>query len=206
MTIGVIKNHSVSSTVRLHKIVFLLLKLGLPLTPLTLALLFYFFVLTDMHFEEDSISFFSICVLFACICGFIVESIAVNVTTFCCSLDVDMNYVPANSDFTLDFKWFERSLGAVYVCFLIIFALSRSNFIFWGPMPTLFPMSALQIALRPENLPNWADAYVPTTDRRAAEPLHESFIGKPAWVISTWRLKRAVDLLVTGRSFSSSPF
>lgn len=130
MTIGVIKNHSVSSTVRLHKIVFLLLKLGLPLTPLTLALLFYFFVLTDMHFEEDSISFFSICVLFACICGFIVESIAVNVTTFCCSLDVDMNYVPANSDFTLDFKWFERSLGAVYVCFLIIFALSRSNFIF----------------------------------------------------------------------------
>jgi hypothetical protein len=129
MTIGVIKNHSVSSTVRLHKIVFLLLKIGLPLTPFALALLFYIFVLIDLHLEDDSISFFSICVLFACICGFIIESIIVNITVHCCALDVDEAYAPPNSDFTLDFKWFERSLGVVYVCFLIIFALSRSNFI-----------------------------------------------------------------------------
>lgn len=129
MTIGMIKNHSVSSTVRLHQLVFLLLKIGLPLVPLALALLFYFYVLIDLHFKNYSISFFSICVLFACICGFIVESMIVNVTAHCCSLDVDVTYTPQNIDFNLDFKWFERSLGVVYVCFLIIFTLSTSNFI-----------------------------------------------------------------------------
>ena len=129
MTIGVIKNHSASSTICTHQIVFLLLKIGLPLVPLALVLLFYFYVLIDLHFEDNSISFFSICVLFACIGGFIVESIAVNVTALCCSLDVDVTYAPSDSDFTLDFKWFEISLGVVHVCFLTIFALSRSNLI-----------------------------------------------------------------------------
>lgn len=124
MTIGVIKNYSMSCMVSLHKKVFWSLRFFLPLSPFLLVLLFYFFIMNNLRAEEDFISFFSICVMFACVCSFIFECITVALASYCFSLDVVVPDTPPKNDFTLDFKLFERLLGIVYVVFLIIFALA----------------------------------------------------------------------------------
>lgn len=133
MIVGVISNYSVSSTVSLHPKIFLSLRFFLPLIPFILVFLFYFFVLSSLHFEGNSISFFSVCVLFACACSFIVESIIVAVTVCCFSVDGVMGSASSENDFALgfilDFKLYERLLGVVSLVFLVTFALAHTFFI-----------------------------------------------------------------------------
>lgn len=124
MTICIIRNHSLSCSVNLSGEFFLLLKFIIHLIPFILALVFYFFGLSDLREERSFISFFLVCAMFACICGFILEHVTVAVISGCFSYGVLSDDIDKINDLVLDFKFFERVISIAFVTFFIMFKLS----------------------------------------------------------------------------------
>lgn len=123
MTSCVISNYSTSCIVDLPSRVIQIFRLVFPLIPFFIAPGLYFYSMMVLQLTENLIGLFSVCVMLACVIVFIVENIFVALIAGFFS-SVSSVGARASSQSVINLSIFERSLGVVFIIFLIIFKLS----------------------------------------------------------------------------------